>query len=140
MKRRKHFSRIRATLHSLNTLYSQIDYYNFYFWSKFLFIVWTTYGSMGVMLLYMTVSTKTQTAMILVELYGLAFCLGLILIIFSMAASVNYNAHKHYKSLNYLAVELIKINKNRKARISVLIKVFCITYNFYRNYFNNSDQ
>ena len=44
MKRRKRFIRIRETLQSFDSLYSEINEYNTTIWSKFLAFFWLTFG------------------------------------------------------------------------------------------------
>ena len=65
MKRRKRFLRIRETLQSFDSLYSEINEYNTTFWSKFLFIFWLTYGLIGILFLYITLFVPT----VISELY-----------------------------------------------------------------------
>ena len=56
MKRRKRFIRIRETLQSFDSLYSEINEYNTTFWSKFLLSFWMAIGFQVSTLLYMSFS------------------------------------------------------------------------------------
>ena len=125
MKRRKRFIRIRETLQSYDSLYSEINEYNTTFWSKFLFIIWTLMGTFIVGLIYVFLFGTLGTVAQIMFAYFLLFFLLIFLLIIFTTSSVTYCANKSYKTLNSFNISYSKHNKHfYGTRISTQLKVF----------------
>ena len=125
MKRRKQFIRIRETLQSFDSLYSEIDEYNTTFWSKILLTFCIILGTVVVFALYVSLYVKVDIFIKFILFY-IVFLFGFIFhfIIFT-ASSLTYCANKSYKTLNSLNISYSKHNKHRYyTRILTKIKVF----------------
>ena len=70
MKRRKRFIRIRETLQSFDSLYSEINEYNTTFWSKILFSFWTVSVEFTVFILYVSLFARIDLVSKLIIIYG----------------------------------------------------------------------
>ena len=112
MKRRKRFIRIRETLQSFDSLYSEINEYNTTFWSKFLLIFWMTFGCFDILIIYVTIFREIPLFVKIVLIYASIFWTICFLIIFSTASSVNYSLNKSYKTLNSLIISYSKHNNH----------------------------
>ena len=124
MKRRKRFIRIRETLQSFDSLYSEINEYNTTFWSKFLFIIWTLLGTYTVFVVYIFLFGRLGSFVQIMFAYFLFFFLSLFLLIIFSTSSVTYCANKSYKTLNSLIISYSKHNKHfYGTRISNGLKV-----------------
>ena len=94
--------RIRPILRTLSSLYSEIDSMNSIFWSKFLFNVWLTFGSVIVILIYIGAFGSLELYMaIIIDYVIFSFSLFFVFI-FIMAASVNSQINKTYPILHIL--------------------------------------
>ena len=124
MKRRKRFIRIRETLQSFDSLYSEINEYNTTFWAKFLFSFWVTFGSFNVLFIYIILFVPLNFIIKLVEVYNMLLWLFCFLFVIFTASSVTYCANKSYKTLNSLIISYSKHNKHLYyTRTSTKIKV-----------------
>ena len=112
MKRRKRFIRIRETLQSIDSLYSEINEYNTTFWSKILMNFWTIFGTFIVFLLYICLFCNLDIINLLIFYYALFTYGFLFLLIIFTASSVNYCANKSYKTLNSLIISYSKHNNH----------------------------
>ena len=112
MKRRKRFVRIKETLQSFNSLYSEINEYNKTFWSKFLGVFWLTYGLNIVMYLYITLFIPMAFFILIILIYVMIVIIISFLFIIITASSVTYSANKSYKTMNSLYVSYFKYNKH----------------------------
>ena len=132
MKRRKRFIRIRETLQSFDSLYSEINEYNTTFCSKFLLIFWLTYGLNLVLFLYITIFIPMAIFLKFIFIYALiVFSISFLFVIFT-ASSVTYSANKSYKTLNSLIISYSKHNKHLYyTRTSTKLKVWLIPINIY---------
>ena len=124
MKRRKRFIRIRETLQSFDSLYSEINEYNTTYWSKFLFIIWTLLGTFTVFVIYIFIFGRLELVAQIMFAYFLLFFLSIFLLIIFSTSSVTYSANKSYKTLNSLIISYSKHNKHfYGTRISNGLKV-----------------
>ena len=124
MKRRKRFIRIRETLQSFDSLYSEINEYNTTYWSKFLFIIWTLLGTFTVFVIYIFLFGRLELVAQIMFAYFLLFFLSIFLLIIFSTSSVTYCANKSYKTLNSLNISYSKHNKHfYGTRISNGLKV-----------------
>ena len=124
MKRRKRFIRIRETLLSFDSLYSEINEYNTTFWSKFLLVFWLTFGSFNVVFLYIILFNSLNFFIKIVLVYALLFWFFCFLFVIFTASSVTYYSNKSYKTLNSLIISYSKHNKHRYyTRFSTKMKV-----------------
>ena len=113
MKRRKRFIRIRETLQSFDSLYSEINEYNTSFWSKFLFCFWFIFGHFLVIVLFVVIFGEYILPLRLMFGYFLvAFTISYLFIIFT-ASSVTYSVNKSYKLFNSLLISYSKHNNHR---------------------------
>ena len=112
MKRRMRFIRIRETLQSFDSLYSEINEYNTTFWSKFLFIFWLTYGLNVILFLYITIFIEMSLILKVIFGYTLTIFLFSFLFVIFTASSVTYCANKSYKTLHSFIVSFSKHNKH----------------------------
>ena len=124
MQRRKRFLRIRETLQSFDSLYSEINEYNTTFWSKILFSFWTLLGTLNVFLLSVVLFSKLNLFITIFLNYFLVFwSINFLMIIFT-TSSVTYCANKSYKTLNSLIISYSKHNKHfYYTRTSIISKV-----------------
>ena len=140
MKRRKRFIRIRETLQSFDSLYSEINEYNTTFWSKILFCFWFILGHSLVINLFVIIFGKVVLVLRLIFFYFfVVFTVSYLFIIFT-ASSVTYSVNKSYKTLNSMFISYSKHNKHRyHTRTATKMKVHFfydfdnyinITYNF----------
>jgi len=105
---------------SLNSLYLEINDYNNNYWSKFLFSIWMIFSATSDSLLYSTIFGKMILLNRILLMYAvITISLGLLLII-SVASSVNTEANKSYKLLNSL---MITFNRNHSKRTLLLNKI-----------------
>ena len=124
MKRRKQFIRIRETLQSFDSLYSEINEYNTTFWSKILFTFCTLLGTVIVFVLFVCLFIKVDLINLCLFSYALFILSSLFLLIIFTASSVNYCANKSYKTLNSLIISYTKHNKHfYYRRVSTKFKV-----------------
>ena len=119
MKRRKRFIRIRETLQSFDSLYSEINEYNTTFWSKYLGVFWLIFGSKITANLYMVIFLPLPLPIIVSISYALVLFILLFLFVIFTASSVNYCANKSYLILNSLFTTLYT---QQNTRSNVLIK------------------
>ena len=112
MKRRKRFIRIRETLQSMDSLYSEITEYNNTFWSKCLLVFWLTFGIVIVLLLSLTFFTAIPITLQIIFIYLIIFATTSFLFIIFTASSVTSSANKSYKILNSLFLSYFQQNKN----------------------------
>ena len=104
MKRRKRFIRIRETLQSFDSLYSEIDEYDTTFWSRILFCIWLILGTMNVFNLYICLFIPMTIILKLLFIYNLFVWSSCFLFIIFTTSSVTYCANKSYKTLNSLII------------------------------------
>ena len=123
MKRRKRFIRIRETLQSFDSLYSEINEYNTTFWSKILLSFWTILGTVVVFVLYSFLFGHLGIINSLMFFYVLCFWSLVFSFIIFTASSVNYCANKSYKTLNSMFISYSKHNKHLNKTIPPKIKV-----------------
>ena len=137
MKRRKRFIRIRETLQSFDSLYSEINEYNTTFWSKILFSFWTLLGTLKCFLFYVFFRKTWFIINKFILFYAVCLygCQYFLFIIFT-TSSVTYCANKSYKTLNSLIISYSKHNKHRYyRRISIKIKGIFLLFFFNWTYF-----
>ena len=130
MIEKKRFIRIRETLQSFDSLYSEINEYNTTFWSKFLFVFWLNFGSIVTILIYIVFCIDLPFIILLTFIYTMiTFALLFLFIIFT-ASSVNYCANKSYNTLNSLYLSYSGIsNFDRypgplKFKVLILVIIF----------------
>ena len=124
MKRRKRFIRIRETLQSLDSLYSEINEYNTTFWSKILGTFWLFLGSNCILLIFVVLFVEIVLFAKILFIYGSIFLGVIILFLIFKASSVTYSANKSYKTLNSLFISYSKHNThNRYYRVLIELKV-----------------
>ena len=104
MKRRKRFIRIRETLQSFDSLYSEINEYNTTFWSKILVSFWTLLGTINVFVISVIIFYKFDLITMLVLIYTLSFYGFMFIYLIFKTSSVTYCANKSYKTLNSLII------------------------------------
>ena len=125
MMRRKRFIRIRETLQSFDSLYSEINEYNTTYWSKILLTIWSFLGSCIVFALYVCLFSDIEAFPKMIMNYALCFLSTLFLSIIFTVSSVTYYANKSYKTLNSFNISYSKHNKHfYRTRISNICKVF----------------
>ena len=120
MKRRKRFIRIRETLQSFDSLYSEINEYNNIFWSKFLGMFWLIFGSLICTNLYIAVFIPMPLPILFVFTYGLLLVIQQFLFVIFTASSVNYCANESYLIMNSLFTTFAK----RNTRLSNVLTKF----------------
>ena len=126
MKSGIRFIRIRHTIYTLNALYREINEYNSTYWSKFLFIVWLTYGNIILFLSMVFLFSKLHILLYLCIVYILSLCFVSFVFLITTSASVNSCANKAYPLLNSNLV-IHKINfKERKTSLKYFVKVFLV--------------
>ena len=133
MKRRKRFIRIRETLQSFDSLYSEINEYNTTFWSKSLFCFWFIFGHFLVVLLFVVIfGIRIIILRLLFAYFLFVFTISFLFVIFT-ASSVTYSVNKSYKILNSMLISYSKHNKHRYyTRMATKMKVFRLfDYHFY---------
>ena len=108
MKRRKRFIRIRETLQSFDSLYSEINEYDSTYWSKILFCFWLILGTMNVFNLYVCLFVSMTFVLKIIFFYYLFFWSSCFLFIIFTTSSVTYCANKSYKTLNSLIISYSK--------------------------------
>ena len=123
MKRRKRFIRIRETLQSFDSLYSEINEYNTTFWSKILCSFWTLLGTIIVFFLHIFLFTKLDFINLLIVGYMYFFLMVLFLLVIFTASSVTYCGNKSYKTLNSLIISYSKHNSQQLSKFSTKFKV-----------------
>ena len=131
MKERKRFIRIRETLQSFDSLYSEINEYNTTFWSKILFSFWALLGTVNVFATYICLLSKLEFINKVIFGYTVFFFMCFFLFIIFTASSVTYCANKSYKTLNSLIISYSKHNKHKyftrtSTKLKVLIKLLII--------------
>ena len=124
MKRRKRFIRIRETLQSFDSLFSEISEFNSTFFSKILLTTWSLLGVNIVFLLYVSLFSNLDPFNKILMSYALCFLISIFLFIIFTTSSVTYCANKSYKTLNSLIISYSKHNKHLfYSRISIFFKV-----------------
>ena len=111
MMRRKRFIRIRETLQSFDSLYSEIDEYDSTYWSKILFCIWLIMGIMDVINLYVCLFIPMTLFIKLLFFYNLFLFSSCFLLIIFTTSSVTYCANKSFKTLHTFYVSYSKHNK-----------------------------
>ena len=111
MKRRKRFIRIRETLQSFDSLYSEINEYNT-FWSKILLTFWALLGNMNVSMISIVLFVKFEIFTMLIFIYCLCVYGFIFIFLIISTSSVTYCANKSYKTLNSLIISYSKHNKH----------------------------
>ena len=91
-------------IHSLNSLYSEINEYNTKFWSKYLLSIWLIMGSLINSVIFMIFFSQINKFFKIPLIYGLFILIITFLLIINTSSSVNYEANKSYKLLNSLMV------------------------------------
>jgi len=89
---------------SLNSLYLEINDYNSNYWSKFLLLIWLTYSAISDSLLYSTIFGKMNLLSRILFIYAAISMSSSLLLIISIASSVNSEANKSYQLLNSLMI------------------------------------
>ena len=89
MKRRKRFIRIRETLQSFDSLYSEINEYNTTFWSKCLLVMWFCFGFAIISLITTILFNSLPFIVLLIIIYCLFLKTFVFLFIIFTASSVN---------------------------------------------------
>ena len=112
IQRRKRFIRIRETLQSFDSLYSEINEYNTTFWSKILFFYWTILGTMVVFNTYVCIFGKFGLINKVLILYITSIWIMIFSMVIFTASSVTYCANKSYKTLNSMFISYSKHNKH----------------------------
>ena len=108
---------IKNILHTSDALYREINEYNVTYWSKFLLLVWFSFGTPIV--LFLNASLFLDILIIrIIMLYVALFCAFLFLLVLNSAASVNTEANKSYKLLNYYLVKILGARYTRKLKVN----------------------
>ena len=124
MKKRKRFIRIRETLQSFDSLYSEIIEYNTTFMSKILLAIWSNLGILNVFLLYVCLFGNLDPFNKILMFYALFYQSTIFLFIIFTTSSVTYCANKSYKTLNSLIISYSKHNRHQYyTRSSMICKV-----------------
>ena len=112
MKRRKRFIRIRETLQSFDSLYSEINEYNKTYLSKILFVFWTLFATIIVFHLYICSYVDLELFIKLIVLYsGCVYAFIFASMLYSVS-SVSYSANQSYKTLNSFIISYSEHNKH----------------------------
>ena len=121
MQKKKRFKRIRETLHSFNSLYSEINDFNTNYWSKFFAFFWLFFGSDVILLLFTIIFVPLPLTLLLIFSYAwIIYASGFLSLIFT-ASSLNSCANSTYKLINSLNISYSMYSKHIKA--STLMKV-----------------
>ena len=118
VKCRKRSINVYTTLASFDALYREINEYNVIYWSKILFIIWTTMGTMCAITLNVVIHTETVYLKILFTYFLIIFIVIFLFTILT-AASVNKQANKTYKIMNSLFVSTRNNKKHTIQRLKV---------------------
>ena len=131
MKKSKRFVRIREILYSFDVIYREINEYNTTFWSKFLFIFWSLFGSFFITVIYLSIYSNLNIILKIILFYCSIFLLFIFNYIISKVCSLNSEANKSYKIFHSF---IIHYNQSKlfitKSNIRTNIKVsFILLYN-----------
>jgi hypothetical protein len=96
--------KISQLIRNLDRIYSELNQYNYEFWSLYLLTIWLSFGALIIFLSYFYFFSKLNIILNLFFGYGLTFVTSTFLFIISTASSVNYEANKIYKLLNHVMV------------------------------------
>ena len=113
MKKGMHFMNIQNIVRSFNSLHLEINDYNITYWSKFLSIVWLTYGTAITFYLYFVFFARLPLIFNLIVIYPLTLTIFTFLFTLLTAASVNSESYKSYKLLNSLLVSYRLPNRHQ---------------------------
>ena len=111
MERRKRFIRIRETLQSFDSLYSEINEYNTSFWSKFLALFRILFGFLIINFLFILFFKSLPIIIAIVIVYALVIFIIIFNFMIFTASSVTYSANKSYKILNLLFISYSQSNR-----------------------------
>ena len=135
MKRRKRFIRIRETLQSFDSLYSEINEYNTTFWSKFLAVFWLTFGSLITTTLYIIIFLPMPFPILFVFVYVLVILIQIFLFVIFTASSVTYCANNSYDILNSLYISYVRQNLVPvKINTCFMVRLIDIVQEFYSQF------
>ena len=97
---------IVSQLKAMNSLYKEINEYNFQFWSQYFLVFWINVLSIISITIYVVFLSEFGFGFKLIIFYAMVtfFCLFLFMVF--TASSVNYEAKKAYKILNHLFVSM----------------------------------
>jgi len=111
------------TLHSIHI---EIQEYNQYFWSKYLFILWLFMGSICLIYLYLCIFKTLDLLHKFVFIYSFCIFTSFFIIQIMTASSVNSRVKSCYKILNSkMSSNSNQRNKRLFTRITFDLKVYC---------------
>ncbi len=112
MKRRKRFIRIRETLQSFDSLYSEINEYNTTFLSKIIFSFWLTNGTSIILMIYIVIFVPKAFPILCIMTYVTCVFNTYCLFLPFSDTSVTYAAFRTYKIMDSLFISYSKHNKH----------------------------
>ena len=108
--------KFKNIIHTSDALYREINEYNAIYWSQFLLLIRFSFGTPIV--LFLNASLFLDILIIrIIMLYVALFCAFLFLFVLNSAASVNSEANKSYKLLNYYLVKILRAKYTRKLKV-----------------------
>ena len=110
--------RMKNILKQLNSIISEINAYNYDFWSKYLMVVLIIVIIALDLVLFQSIFGKMNFFLKMILFYGSCSIFSLLMILINTASSVSFEANKSHKLLNNLFV-----THNKQISIRMRIKV-----------------
>jgi hypothetical protein len=110
--------RMKNILKSLNSIISEINAYNYAFWSKYLMVVLIIVIIALDLLLFQSIFGKMNFFLKIILFYGSCSIFSFLMVLINTASSLSFEANKSYKLLNKLF-----ITDNKQISIRMRIKV-----------------
>ena len=116
--------RIRNILRSFDDLYYEITEFNDTYWSKFLFVIWSTFGGFLVFMIHVILLVPVPYLIRIIAFYFTVIMIVLYFFIMTIASSVNHKANESYAIFNSFIIKFI-VNKivNYRRNTAAILKV-----------------
>lgn len=124
-------SRLASTYHSISSLFAEINAMNRKFWSKFLFNVWLTFGSVVVILIYIGAFGSLELYMTLIIDYVIVSFALFFTFVFFMSAAVNSNVNRMNHAFHKLSCHFSKSIRHKPGEFRLIYKVIDLIHIFY---------
>ena len=127
MNRRKRFVKMRETLQSFDSLYSEINEYNTTYWSKLLLMYWILFSLYNVLMPYIMIFVQVNIAVQFTFIYCCILWGSCFLFLIFTASSVTHSVNKSYKTMNSLVSSYSRYNKHSYS-LKIITKLKVIDY------------